>query len=144
MLFLAPKQLPLLPTFFSSLIAGVTALPAPIGHHESEHGLHKSSANHTTRGHLGAVASETSICSEIGRDLLLQGGNAADAMVGTTFCVGVTGMYHSGIGGGGFMLVRGSDGEYEFIDFRETAPAAAYETMYVNNSAASTLGGLAR
>lgn len=56
----------------------------------------------------------------------------------------VIGMYHSGIGGGGFMLVRSSNGSYEFIDFRETAPAAAFQDMYNNNTAASLFGGLAR
>ena len=54
------------------------------------------------------------------------------------------GMYHSGIGGGGFMLVRSSNGSYEFIDFRETAPAAAFQDMYVDNVNASIYGGLAR
>jgi hypothetical protein len=44
----------------------------------------------------GAVASESDICSHIGTELLKQGGNAADAMVGTVACVGVVGMYHSG------------------------------------------------
>ena len=53
-------------------------------------------------------------------------------------------MYHSGIGGGGFMLVRGSNGSYEFIDFRETAPAAAFQDMYKGNINASLFGGLAR
>jgi gamma-glutamyltranspeptidase/glutathione hydrolase len=47
-------------------------------------------------GQLGAVASESDICSHIGTDLLKHGGNAADAMVGTVACVGVVGMYHSG------------------------------------------------
>ncbi|RYP50076.1 hypothetical protein DL769_011003 [Monosporascus sp. CRB-8-3] len=92
---------------------------------------------------LGAVASESAECSRIGTDLLEAGGNAADAMVGTVFCVGVIGMYHSGIGGGGFALVRSSEGKYEYVDFRETAPAAAYEDMYKNNTAASLYGGLA-
>ncbi|KAI1393034.1 gamma-glutamyltranspeptidase [Hypoxylon trugodes] len=92
---------------------------------------------------LGAVASENAVCSKVGTDLLKAGGNAADALVGTVFCVGVIAMYHSGIGGGGFMLVRGSDGKYEFIDFRETAPAAAFEDMYTNNTDASLYGGLA-
>ncbi|KAF2710454.1 gamma-glutamyltranspeptidase 1 precursor [Pleomassaria siparia CBS 279.74] len=95
------------------------------------------------KNHLGAVASESDICSHIGIDLLKQGGNAADALVGTVFCIGVVGMYHSGLGGGGFMLVRSSNGTYEFIDFRETAPAAAFEDMYKNNEAASISGGLA-
>lgn len=53
-------------------------------------------------------------------------------------------MYHSGIGGGGFMIVRGSNRSYEFIDFRETAPAAAFQDMYQNNTNASIFGGLAR
>ncbi|KAL4754260.1 hypothetical protein BDW72DRAFT_167088 [Aspergillus terricola var. indicus] len=64
-------------------------------------------------------------------------------MVVTMLCVGVVGMYHSGIGGGGFMLVKSPDGSFEYIDFRETAPAAAYETMFNNLTDASTLGGLA-
>ena len=42
------------------------------------------------------------------------------------------------------MLVRGSDGSYEDIDFRETAPAAAFQDMYKINSNASLHGGLAR
>ncbi|OWP01666.1 gamma-glutamyltranspeptidase [Marssonina coronariae] len=92
---------------------------------------------------LGAVASESKMCSEIGIGLLQRGGTAADAMVGTTLCVGVVGMQHSGIGGGGFALVRGSDGEYESIDFRETAPAAAHRDMYQHDPAASVVGGLA-
>jgi len=92
---------------------------------------------------LGAVSSESSICSEIGIGLLQAGGNAADALVGTVFCVGVVAPYHSGIGGGGFMLVRSSNGSYEFIDFRETMPAAGYTNMYNNNTAASLYGGQA-
>lgn len=64
--------------------------------------------------------------------------------MGTVFCIGVVGMYHSGIGGGGFMLVRAPNGTYEFIDFRETAPAAAFQDMYKNNTRASIFGGLAR
>ncbi|KAK2755576.1 hypothetical protein FQN54_006516 [Arachnomyces sp. PD_36] len=92
---------------------------------------------------LGAVACEHSICTEAGTDMLLMGGSAADAMVATVFCVGVTSMYHSGIGGGGFMLIRAPDGSFEMVDFRETAPAAAFQEMYRNNTDASILGGLA-
>lgn len=91
---------------------------------------------------LGAVASEARECSQIGIDLLKMGGNAADAMVGTTLCVGVIGMYHSGIAGGGFALVRSEDGNYEAIDFRETAPASAYQDMYNNAVPSSVWGGL--
>ena len=47
-------------------------------------------------GKNGAVASESKICSKIGIVLLKNGGNAADALVGTVLCIGVVGMYHSG------------------------------------------------
>ena len=136
---------------------------------------------------LGAVASESAVCSQIGVELIEKGGNAADAVreslrLGSSFqtilmifgssllarfsalellvssitprrrkyagrakeLIRCPGMYHSGIGGGGFMLVRGSNGSYEFIDFRETAPAAAFQDMYKNNINASVFGGLAR
>ncbi|KAH8682691.1 gamma-glutamyltransferase 1 [Xylariales sp. PMI_506] len=107
----------------------------------AQHVWGSPSESHIPR--LGAVASEKSTCSQIGIDLLKEGGNAADALTGTVFCVGVLGMQHSGLGGGGFMLVRSANGSYEFIDFRETAPAAAFEDMYDNNTAASLYGGLA-
>ncbi|GAD96923.1 gamma-glutamyltranspeptidase [Paecilomyces variotii No. 5] len=89
---------------------------------------------------LGAVASENAICSRYGTDMLEMGGNAADAANRIIYS---TGMHHSGIGGGGFMLVRSSDGDYEFIDFRETAPAAAFRDMYNNTPSLSVYGGLA-
>ncbi|KAL9057636.1 MAG: hypothetical protein Q9162_002251 [Coniocarpon cinnabarinum] len=92
---------------------------------------------------LGAVASEKLSCSNIGANLLRAGGSAADAIVGTVFCVGVQGMYHSGIGGGGFATLRAPNGSYEMIDFRETAPAAAFQDMYSNDTDLSLYGGLA-
>ncbi|KAL8698462.1 MAG: hypothetical protein Q9201_006557 [Fulgogasparrea decipioides] len=98
---------------------------------------------HHEADRLGATASESAVCSRIGINLLKDGGNAADALVGTVACIGVIGMYHSGIGGGGFMLVRSSNGSYTFIDFRETAPAAAFQDMYNNDIKLSLYGGLA-
>lgn len=43
---------------------------------------------------LAAVSSETKECTQIGINIIKAGGNAADAMVGTVFCIGVIGMYH--------------------------------------------------
>ncbi|XMA18386.1 hypothetical protein WAI453_011177 [Rhynchosporium graminicola] len=95
---------------------------------------------------LGAVASESAVCSRIGTDILKSGGNAADAYDSTQFCVGVIAMYHSGLGGGGFATVRSKHGTYEFIDFREMAPAASFQTMFsppLSNAEYSLYGGLA-
>ncbi|KAJ5658209.1 Gamma-glutamyltranspeptidase [Penicillium longicatenatum] len=94
-------------------------------------------------GKLGAIATESSICSRHGIEMFELGGNAADATVAAQFCVGVIGMYHSGISGGGFMLVRAPNGSFEFIDFRETAPAAAFDEMFRHNTNGSIYGGLA-
>ncbi|KAI1799067.1 gamma-glutamyltranspeptidase [Daldinia bambusicola] len=96
----------------------------------------------STSGKRGAVASESKICSQIGIDLLDRGGNAIDAFVGTQLCVGVIGMYHSGIGGGGFSLVRDSNGNYTVIDYRESAPSSAFEDMFHGNVMGSVHGGL--
>jgi gamma-glutamyltranspeptidase/glutathione hydrolase len=52
-------------------------------------------------------------------------------------------MYHAGIGGGGFLLVRDPSGAHEVIDFREVAPASAHENMFRGNSNGSMYGGLA-
>lgn len=122
------------------LFAQLALAAPPLLHHDSVNVV-KRAGDNVPR--LGAVASESSICSRIGTDLLQAGGSAGDALVGTTFCIGVVGMYHSGIGGGGFAAVRSSNGSYEVVDFRETAPAAAFEDMYKNNVSASLYGGLA-
>ncbi|KAF8482933.1 gamma-glutamyltranspeptidase [Russula ochroleuca] len=97
----------------------------------------------------GAVASENELCSNIGVEILKDGGNAVDAAVATTFCIGVVNMFSSGIGGGGFMAVRlppsAPDGTSEVwtIDFRETAPALANTTMYKKHPTKARYGGLA-
>ena len=134
---MAPFISRLLSAFFTSQI--VAAAPASGPSQRSSPPSYQHSSNS-----LGAVASENSACSHVGTDVLQQEGNAVDAMIGTVFCVGVIGMYHSGIGGGGFAIVRiPSNGSYDFVDFREMAPGAAFQDMYNNNTNASLYGGLA-
>ncbi len=89
----------------------------------------------------GAVASENKICSDIGVQVLRQGGNAVDSAIAATFCIGTLNMYSSGIGGGGFMLIKMND-KTKVIDFREEAPNGSYPGMFANNSMGSKMGGL--
>ena len=99
----------------------------------------------------GAVATEAAPCSEIGAKVLEDGGNAVDAIISSALCVGTIAAYHSGIGGGGFGIVRYKDKatkswKYETIDYREFMPAAGNETMYAadtDGAKLSTVGGLA-
>jgi gamma-glutamyltranspeptidase/glutathione hydrolase len=69
--------------------------------------------------------------AEVGRDVLLRGGNAVDAAVATAFAMAVTYPAAGNIGGGGFMLIfPGGAAEPVVIDYREKAPLAASATMY--------------
>ena len=98
---------------------------------------------HSNSDHLGAVSSNAFQCSKIGIEILQAGGNAVDAAVAVEFCLGVISLDLTGLGGGGFALVREQDGEYCFVDFRETAPGASTRDMYNSNISASLYGGLA-
>ena len=87
------------------------------------------------------VASDASLCSEIGRDILRKNGTAVDSAVAAMFCIGVYNMHSAGIGGGGFMVVYKKSTKFvEVIDFREEAPGKANRTMYVGEAMKSTLG----
>jgi gamma-glutamyltranspeptidase/glutathione hydrolase len=64
--------------------------------------------------------------------MLQSGGNAVDAAVATGFALAVVHPQAGNLGGGGFLLLRNANGETHFIDFREKAPAAATENMYLD------------
>lgn len=91
----------------------------------------------------GAVASENESCSIIGVEMLKQGGTAVDAAIAATLCIGVVNMFSSGIGGGGFMVIKPPNDTAYTIDFRETAPSASNATMFLRDPLSSIWGGLA-
>jgi gamma-glutamyltranspeptidase/glutathione hydrolase len=63
-----------------------------------------------------------------------QGGNAIDAAVAVGFALAVTHPAAGNMGGGGFMMIRLANGELACVDYRETAPAAAYKNVYLDSS----------
>ena len=78
------------------------------------------------------VVSAHPLASEIGKSILLKGGNAVDAAIAVQFALAVVHPSAGNIGGGGFMVVRFNDGSHTSLDFRETAPALASKDMYLD------------
>jgi gamma-glutamyltranspeptidase/glutathione hydrolase len=79
------------------------------------------------------VASEQRLASQVGVDILAQGGNAIDAAVGVGFALAVVLPNAGNLGGGGFMLVQTAKGNKPVaLDFREVAPASASRDMYLD------------
>lgn len=77
----------------------------------------RSNALPPLSGKHGGVATEVGECSDIGVDTLKAGGSAADAIISSALCVGTIAAYHSGIGGGGFMIVRFPSGKGHGHDY---------------------------
>jgi gamma-glutamyltranspeptidase/glutathione hydrolase len=85
----------------------------------------------TVRSTHGMVVTDNAVATNVGRDILAAGGNAADAAVATAFALAVAYPTAGNVGGGGFAVTR-MKGQVRALDFRETAPAAATRDMYLN------------
>ncbi|MDJ1501322.1 gamma-glutamyltransferase [Cytophagaceae bacterium BD1B2-1] len=79
--------------------------------------------------------------SRVGVEILKKGGNAVDAAIAVQFALAVVYPVAGNIGGGGFMVYRLKDGSTGTLDYREKAPAAAFEKMY-QDSAGNVIQGL--
>lgn len=79
----------------------------------------------------GMVVTSHYLASTIGTDILKEGGNAVDAAVASALALAVVYPVAGNIGGGGFLVYHGGDGEVTAFNFREKAPLAATETMYL-------------
>ena len=77
------------------------------------------------------VASDDRLASSVGVEVMKQGGNAVDAAVAVGFALAVTFPEAGNLGGGGYMVIRMSNGRVAALDYRETAPLAATRDMYV-------------
>ena len=80
------------------------------------------------------VVSAREEASQIGVEIIKQGGNAFDAMIATELALAVAHPQAGNIGGGGFMVYRKANGETGAIDYREKAPMAAARDMFLDKN----------
>jgi gamma-glutamyltranspeptidase/glutathione hydrolase len=103
-----------------ALVAGLTLAPFAMA------------STHPVRAQHAMVVTVHSLASNVGVEILQEGGNAIDAAVATGFALAVVHPAAGNIGGGGFMLIRMADGKAHFLDYREMAPAASTRDMYLD------------
>lgn len=126
-------------------LAGVISLAVSLGNLS----VGQAAYPHTVVGQAGAVAADHELASQAGAEILSQGGNAVDAAIAAALALGVVQPAGSGLGGGGFLLIRKSDGQVAAIDFREVAPKQASRDMFIDAATSqvvpdrSRIGGLA-
>jgi gamma-glutamyltranspeptidase / glutathione hydrolase len=81
----------------------------------------------------GAVVSASPFASEVGVNILKQGGNAVDAAIATQLALAVVHPSAGNIGGGGFTIIHLKNGQNISIDYREMAPGKASRDMYLDS-----------
>jgi len=89
------------------------------------------------------VVSANPLASQVGVDIIKQGGNAVDAMVATNFALAVVYPRAGNLGGGGFMIIRTPEGKATALDYRETAPDKAHKDLYLDENG-NVIDGLSR
>ena len=88
-------------------------------------------ASQPVRAKNGMVVSQNFIASQVGADVLWDGGNAIDAAIATSFALAVVHPTAGNIGGGGFIVFRDATGRATTFDFRETAPSGSHPEMFL-------------
>ncbi len=82
----------------------------------------------------GMVVTAQHYATQVGVDVLRQGGNAIDAAVAVGYALAVVYPAAGNLGGGGFMTIQRADGSRTFLDFREKAPLAATRDMFLDTN----------
>lgn len=116
-----------------SQIAPKTTMAATTA--KADQAIYSSDAiHHPLWAKNGMVATQEAIASDIGLQILKQGGNAVDASVAVGFALAVTLPRAGNIGGGGFMMIYDAKkGKTVALDYREKAPSSASRDMYLDD-----------
>jgi gamma-glutamyltranspeptidase / glutathione hydrolase len=127
------RKLLFLHAIFLLLAAGCSPAnePATVAPQAAQTGQATPESNNPRERQAAAVAMPDRYGADVSETILKAGGNAVDAAIAAGFTLAVTYPEAGNIGGGGFMLIH-MQGETAFVDYRETAPLAAYRDMYLD------------
>ena len=93
------------------------------------------SRSHPVIGKNGMVSTQEKHASEVGLQVLKEGGNAIDAAVAIGLTLAVTLPRAGNLGGGGFMMIYSAKTNKVYsIDYREKAPLSASRDMFLDES----------
>src|SRR3954469_7452703 len=120
---------------FRIALIGAVLLAAPVGAQSA--GAQEPAKTPTAVGGGGAAATVDALGTKAAIDTRRAGGNAVDATVAAAGVLGVTEPFSSGIGGGGFMVIRTRSGKVTTFDGRETAPASMKPDSFYKNGGTS-------
>ncbi len=98
--------------------------------HTENHQFKKQDVNKFYKSMIVSAHPEATI---VGYSILKKGGNAVDVAVAVQYALAVVFPVAGNIGGGGFMVYRGKDGQVFTVDYREKAPASAFRDMYLDS-----------
>jgi gamma-glutamyltranspeptidase/glutathione hydrolase len=115
-----------LPLVLATSLAALSCAPA------SQRSSVPAGMDRTGRATSAMVVSANRIASDVGAEVLRNGGNAVDAAIATGLALAVVHPTAGNIGGGGFMVIRFPDGRTTALDFREKAPLRAHAEMFVD------------
>ena len=101
-----------------------------------------SSRARPVRARSAMVSTVDAAATRVGVAVLEEGGNAVDAAVAISFALAVVNPEAGNVGGGGFMVLRMTDGSTYALDYRERAPAGASHDMYLDEEGEPTEASL--
>lgn len=116
------------------IVTGLLACNSPSSESVLESEIMPRQENEGVVGANGMVVTAHPIASQVGLDILKKGGNAFDAAIAVKYALAVVLPKAGNLGGGGYMVYRTSEGEKGALDFRETAPEAAFRDMFLNEN----------
>ena len=113
----------------------VLSLMAPLNQASEAPIINPKTRFHPVYGTLGMVVTQEAIASQVGADILAEGGNAIDAAVASGFALAVTLPRAGNLAGGGFMVIHLADEDKTIaLDYREMAPAESHREMFLNEA----------